>query len=86
MLPDGRWSVTLQVAVPSMTVPPGQCCAKSLSLTPVIVFVSVVEEQVGGGVAPLQINVPAKVKPVMDCPAGQVRPASPVIPGIPCGP
>ncbi|WP_457254233.1 hypothetical protein [Pedococcus sp. P5_B7] len=83
MLPDGRFRVTLQVGDPSRTVPPGQCCAKSLSLTPVIVFVSVVGEQAGGGVAPLQINVPVAEKPVIDCPAGQVSPASPVMPGAP---
>src|SRR5690242_11100406 len=60
MLPDGRARVTLQEAVPRVTTPPGQCESKSLSLMLVMVLVSVVAEQVGGGgVVPPQTSAPA---------------------------
>jgi len=74
MRPDGRESVTLQVGVPRVIVPPGHSSTgmRSPFVKLVIVVVSVVVEHVGGGVTLLQTMFPFASKPVTNAPVGHV--------------
>ncbi len=74
--PDGRPIVTLQVGVPTVTVPPGHSSA-AVSIGPpslwlVIVVVSVCGEHVGGGVTLLQTMFEFESKPVTNVFGGHV--------------
>ncbi len=74
--PDGRPIVTLQVGVPTVTVPPGHTSAAVIIGPPllklVIVVLNVCGEHVGGGVTLLQTMCPTELKPVTNAPAGHV--------------
>ena len=74
MRPDGTWIVTWQVGVPRVTCPPGHSSTRTKSLFEklVIVVVSVVGEQIAGGVTLLQTMCPTELKPVTNAPAGHV--------------